>query len=224
MGLLIVLAMVLMIAAVLIAHRFRTPQRRPSGQRARASSSMYRGSIADGASETGEVPIATRAARAARAAEQDGNRAEPSTNTRFRVREVHLDDQLPTIDLRSLPAARFRIVGTAYWLRNSERARYGGQRYVLVREPENEHDANAVAVFGKGRKVGHLSAAKAAAVASELDRLGAAGFVVSGASVSPQSSRLWVDIPRLPALRSFRPSSSASPLDGRPEADGPMLP
>lgn len=202
MGLLIVLTMVLMIAVVLIAHRFRTPQRRPLGQGARTSSSVDRLPIADGASETGHVSIR---ARAARAAEQDESHADSSTHTRSRVREVHLDDQLPTIDLRSLPAARFRIVGTAYWLRDSERARYGGQRYILVREPENEHDANAVAVFGKGRKVGHLSAAKAAALASELDRLGAAGFVVGGASVSSQGSRLWVDIPRLPALRSFRP-------------------
>lgn len=203
MGLLIVLAMMLMIATVLIVHRFQTPSHRPSNPRAPITPSpVARRSSADDASERDEVPVA---ASGFGDAEQDESRADSRTNDRLRVREVHLDDQLPTVDLRSLPAARFRIVGTAYWLRDSERARYGGQRYVLVREPENEHDANAVAVFGKGRKVGHLSAAKAAAVASELDRLGAAAFVVSGTSVSPPSSRLWVNIPRIPALRSFRP-------------------
>lgn len=123
-----------------------------------------------------------------------------------RIVPAYLDERLPRIDLRELPSSRFRIVGTVYWLRDDERARYGGQEYELVREPENEHDENAVAVYGRGRKVGHLSAAKAAALASDLDRLGPASFVVSGDTVSEASMKMWVDIPRVPGLRAFQRS------------------
>ncbi|UXN21421.1 HIRAN domain-containing protein [Curtobacterium flaccumfaciens] len=209
MGLLIVLAMMLMIAAVLIVHRIQSSPRRPSLKRT-PSSTDYRFST-DSALAKEDLPGDEATAHmAARAADQDEPR---SASNGLRVSEVYLDQQLPTIDLRSLPASRFRIVGTMYWLRDDERARYGGQRYVLVREPENVHDLNAVAVFGKGRKIGHLSAAKAAALAGELDRLGPAEFVVRGATVSPESSRLWIDIPRVSALRSRSPlSKPAIPL------------
>jgi hypothetical protein len=130
---------------------------------------------------------------------------------------AYLDERLPRIDLRELPSSRFRIVRTAYWLRDDERARYGGQEYELVREPENKHDENAVAVYGRGRKVGHLSAAKAAALASDLDRLGPASFIVSGDTVSEASMKMWVDIPRVPG--SARSSKASSlPLVGVPRA------
>lgn len=121
-----------------------------------------------------------------------------------RIVAVQLDERLPRVDLRELPSSRFRIVGTAHWVSDAERSRYGGQTYELVREPDNEHDANAVAVYGRGRKVGYLSAAKAAGLAAELDRIGVAAFIVSGDATSEQSHRLWVDLPRLPGLRAFR--------------------
>ncbi|MGN8048172.1 HIRAN domain-containing protein [Curtobacterium sp. 22159] len=106
------------------------------------------------------------------------------------------------MDSRELPSSLFRIVGTAYWLRDDERARYGGQEYEFAREPENENDENAVAVYGQGRKVGHRSAAKAAALASDLDRLGPASFVVPGDT----SMKMWVNIPRVPGLGAFQRS------------------
>ncbi|WIE83465.1 HIRAN domain-containing protein [Curtobacterium sp. MCPF17_021] len=137
-------------------------------------------------------------------AEADERKRRATSRNASRIVPAYLDERLPRIDLRELPSSRFRIVGTAYWLRDDERARYGGQEYELVREPENEHDENAVAVYGRGRKVGHLSAAKAAALASDLDRLGPASFVVSGDTVSQASIKMWVDIPRVPALRTFK--------------------
>ncbi|WP_284760504.1 HIRAN domain-containing protein [Curtobacterium sp. MEB011] len=136
-------------------------------------------------------------------AEADERKRRATSRNASRIVPAYLDERLSRIDLRELPSSRFRIVGTAYWLRDDERARYGGQEYELVREPENEHDGNAVAVYGRGRKVGHLSAAKAAALASDLDRLGPASFVVSGDTVSEASMKMWVDIPRVPALRTF---------------------
>jgi hypothetical protein len=44
--------------------------------------------------------------------------------------------------LRELPSSRFRIVGTAHWVADAERARYSGQEYEL----DNEHDPRAVTV------------------------------------------------------------------------------
>lgn len=55
-------------------------------------------------------------------------------------------------------------------MEDRDREAYSGREYPLVREPENKHDSNAVAVYGRGRKVGYLSTAKAAGVGPELDR------------------------------------------------------
>jgi hypothetical protein len=47
-----------------------------------------------------------------------------------------------------------------------------GDALVLVREPDNTHDANAVRVEWRGRKLGYLPRAENRAVAEELDRGG----------------------------------------------------
>ena len=47
-----------------------------------------------------------------------------------------------------------------------------GDALVLVREPENRHDANAVRVEWRGRKLGYLPRAENRAVAAEMDRGG----------------------------------------------------
>jgi hypothetical protein len=117
-------------------------------------------------------------------------------------RTIH-EGGLRISNLTSLPSVRTRIKGSAYWVTDEQRRRHGGAKYVLVREPNNEHDPNAVAVYGRGRKVGHLSAAKAASIAPILDKIGAEGFRVTGAGTSLNSITLWVDVPRLDALRKF---------------------
>lgn len=128
----------------------------------------------------------------------------PSSPPRNRhIAVTALDASLMRVDLRALPSTRFRIVGSEFYVKDHERADFGGSEYVLVREPENEHDANAVAVYGKGRKIGHLSAAKAKSLAPELDRLGPAGFVVTGEGTSANSIRMWVDVPSIVELRRF---------------------
>ncbi|TFD11409.1 hypothetical protein E3T35_09325 [Cryobacterium sp. TMT1-2-2] len=110
---------------------------------------------------------------------------------------------LRALDLRDLPSTRFRIVGSSYCVTEDERALYGGTDYLLKREPDNGSDANAVAVFGQGRKVGYLSAAKAASLAELLDGLDFDAFQVGGTSVLGNSIRLWVDVPKVAALRLF---------------------
>ena len=99
-----------------------------------------------------------------------------------------------------------------------ERAKYGGTEYALVREPNNPHDSDAVAVYGKGRKVGYLSAAKAAAVAPSLDAMGAGAYRVGGTSVQGNSIRLWVDVPKVPGLREFVRARSARTAVAETEA------
>ena len=47
-----------------------------------------------------------------------------------------------------------------------------GDALVLAREPENAHDAHAVRVEWRGRKLGYLPRAENRAVASEMDRGG----------------------------------------------------
>lgn len=118
-------------------------------------------------------------------------------------RVVLAEAGLPVLDLRGLPSSRFRIVGSAYWVTDAGRHKHGSSEYLLVREPRNQWDANAVAVYGKGRKVGYLTQAKAAALAPIFDGLPYDAFRVGGAPPSGNSITMWVDIPALPKLRKF---------------------
>jgi|SRR5665647_10325 len=121
---------------------------------------------------------------------------------RVKVRRVKVDG-LRVLDLAPLDSVRTRIKGSAYWVTDGERKKYGGPEYLLIREPENEADASAVAVYGNGRKVGHISAASAARLAPLLDQLDADAFRVTGAGTTQNSMVLWVDVPKTDALRRF---------------------
>lgn len=105
------------------------------------------------------------------------------------------------VDLTRLESTRTRIKGSSHVISDSGRARSGGSEYLLMREPGNPHDANAVAVYGGGRKVGYLSAARAASTAPLLDQIGADAFRVTGTGVSRNSVMLWVDAPKIAELR-----------------------
>lgn len=107
------------------------------------------------------------------------------------------------LDLRELQTVRARIVGSGFWVTTHERTVYGGMDYLLVREPENKHDENAVAIYGKGRKVGYVTTSKAAAMSSLLEAMGYDRYLIGGAGVDPNSSKLWADLPSIPALRKF---------------------
>lgn len=111
--------------------------------------------------------------------------------------------RLQVLDLRHLESTRTRIKASGSQVTDDERSKYGGTEYLLVREPQNEHDAQAIAIYGKGRCVGYVSASAAARLSPELDQLHADAFLVSGASTVGGSIRLWVDLPRVPNLRRF---------------------
>lgn len=120
-----------------------------------------------------------------------------------KVKTINLK-HLGVLDLSGLDSTRTRIVGTGYCLAWEERQMFGGLEYLLIREPDNEHDPKAVAVYGEqGRMVGHLSAAKAASYSPILEQLRHDAYRVAGVGATSASGVLWVDLPRLPALRQF---------------------
>lgn len=112
------------------------------------------------------------------------------------------------VDLRGLPSIRIRVRGTTNYIPDELREHVGGTVYMLRREPDNVHDGSAIGVFWEGRKVGYVSAAKAAALAPLLDRIGG-DVVVSGMGAYTSSIRLWVDLPRVPELRRFVDQASS---------------
>jgi hypothetical protein len=131
----------------------------------------------------------------------------PREATARRRADLRVDD-LSIVDLRALEARRLRIVGSSHVCSDHDRKVYGGTQYLLVREPDNRADSNAVAVYGKGRQLGYASSSKAGALGPLLDRLGADAYLVNGASVTDASIKLWVDLPTLPALRAHVVASS----------------
>lgn len=134
----------------------------------------------------------------------DVDRAIDSIRDQQEVKVVRIDTaRVVVVDLREIDSVRMRVKGVAHWITFDERARFGGQEYLLVREPDNAADASAVAVYGKGRKVGFVSASRAASIAPLLDTLGADAYRVGGAGESEHSSVLWVDVPKLDGLRRF---------------------
>ncbi|RYG71577.1 hypothetical protein EON77_12830, partial [bacterium] len=99
------------------------------------------------------------------------------------VRKVNVS-ALAVIDLAPLDSVRTRIKGSAFYVTDDERRKYGGPEYLLIREPDNPVDSGAVAVYGRGRKVGHLSTARAASLAPLLDALTGNAYRVTGTGTS----------------------------------------
>ncbi|HEX8989489.1 MAG TPA: HIRAN domain-containing protein [Rhodocyclaceae bacterium] len=82
--------------------------------------------------------------------------------------------------VQSSPLAGFQYyAGEALWPQLRE-----GDALDLVREPDNEHDANAVRVEWRGAKLGYLPRAENRAVAAEMDR---------GTRISARIARLGTD-------------------------------
>lgn len=117
------------------------------------------------------------------------------------------------VDLTELDSVRMRVKSQAFWVTAAERSKFSGGDFWLVREPTNEHDASAVAVYGRGRKLGYVSSARAAMIAPFLDALPGDAFKVAGAGIGEQGTRMWVDVPKVDALRKFTRTSGAPDSD-----------
>ena len=122
-------------------------------------------------------------------------------DARVKPERVNVDG-LNIIDLTGLEPTRLRVRGTANYIRDSQRAKLIATRWLLIREPKNVHDANAVAVHAlDGRKVGYISAKRAALMAPLLDQLNGGAYLVGGVGATPETTALHVDLPRVPVLR-----------------------
>lgn len=113
------------------------------------------------------------------------------------------------LDLRDLETFRTRIKGTAFVVPDDERFEAGGTTYALIREPANTYDPNAIAVHDGHRRVGYVSSARAGSMAPILDSMSAPAFLVSGAAPGEAGIRLWMDLPKIEALRRFAKSRAA---------------
>lgn len=82
------------------------------------------------------------------------------------------------VDLRDDADRVFRVVATSHWVEADTMGRYAADYFFLHREPDNEYDANAVAVYGGDRKFGYLEAAAAAEYAPLFDQVGS-DFIVA---------------------------------------------
>lgn len=136
----------------------------------------------------------------------DRLRTGPTAASKVQSRTID-PSTIEVTDLTELPSIRTRIKGSAYSVTDTERARYGGTEYLLVREQDNPTDLNAVAVYGNGHRVGYLSQARAASTSPLLAQLPGDAFRVTGTGTTMNSIILWVDVPRVDALRKFRESS-----------------
>lgn len=114
-----------------------------------------------------------------------------------RIRVSSLD----SVDLTTLPGIATRIVGQFAWLADDERDRYHSDTYLLVREPDNDYSTDAIAVFGRGRKVGYVPEGRAKGLAPLLDSIAAGAFIVM--SGEARGAKHQVVLPRVPALRAF---------------------
>lgn len=134
---------------------------------------------------------------------QNGTRSVDAYTSEDVERVVLPSGNFSVCDLTEVQAVRARIVGSGYWVTTQERTIYGGMEYLLVREPRNKYDKNAIAIYGKSRKVGYVTTSKAAAMSELLDTMGYDRYRIGGAGVDPSSSRLWADLPSIPELRRF---------------------
>jgi hypothetical protein len=85
-----------------------------------------------------------------------------------------------------------RVVGTMYYQKSAERVvrlNHEDEKHridfvaTLIPEPNNPHDRNAIAVYGAGRKIGHLSREDAARYRGTIARLAIDAIVTVPATI-----------------------------------------
>jgi len=102
------------------------------------------------------------------------------------------------IDLRDNAKRLYRIVGHRYWIELDEIRKNPSTIFFLHREPDNEHDKNAIAVYGGMRKFGYLAGAASARYAPLLDHVGS-HFIVRRDYEDYTGDGFY--LPTLPVLR-----------------------
>ncbi|RRJ85603.1 hypothetical protein EG850_12745 [Gulosibacter macacae] len=136
-------------------------------------------------------------------------------DSRVTRRRKKLDD-LQVVDLSGLDTIRQKVKGVSFYLSVNERKHAVANSFMLVRDPRNEYDSNAVGVYSpEGRQVGHVSASRAVILAPEFDRIGADAYRVSGAPPNTEGSVVpFIDLPTAPAIRAFAAAWIAGDASG----------
>ena len=98
--------------------------------------------------------------------------------------EVHAEESIRLL-VQNSPLAGFRYHDAAAVWRELKI----GDRLDLAREPDNAHDANAVAVLWRGRKLGYVPRQDNAALAWGLDRGTPLRARISSLAESPNPAR-----------------------------------
>lgn len=102
------------------------------------------------------------------------------------------------VDLRENAKRLYRVFGSRYWIELDEIRKCPATIFFLHREPDNQHDKNAIAVYGGTRKFGYLAATAAAKYAPLLDRMGS-HFIVRRDYEGYTGDGFY--LPSLPVLR-----------------------
>ena len=102
------------------------------------------------------------------------------------------------IDLTTDDGIRSRIAGASHWVDSADLQRFNGTVFYLRREPANEYDANAIAIYGGTRKVGYVPASQAEKYAPLLDQIGTEFVVTRDTNFFAGDE---FHMPRIPALR-----------------------
>ncbi|GLI28480.1 hypothetical protein ARHIZOSPH14_27220 [Agromyces rhizosphaerae] len=115
------------------------------------------------------------------------------------------------VDLRYLPTMRLRITAIERHVPHDEVDAHTADSYLLVRERDPAHHPHLVAVYGRRRRIGHLTESKSRGLLPLLDALGADAYLVAGTEAPDAGGRLWVHAPKVPALRAFARDRAAEP-------------
>ena len=109
---------------------------------------------------------------------------------------------LRVLDLRSIPATQYRIVGSAFSVTQAGRYAHGSDQYLLIRKPRSKHDPNTVAAYSKRPRVGYATRTKAAVLALILNPLPYDAFLVNGTRMGAEK-QMHVGIPAVAGLQKF---------------------
>lgn len=102
------------------------------------------------------------------------------------------------IDLRVPDGISCAVAGISHWVDDDTKWAFSDDKFYLRREPTNEYDSSAIAVYGGTRKFGYLSASRAERYAPLFDEFGAETFAVARDLTRPRMSFL---LPKIGDMR-----------------------
>lgn len=146
----------------------------------------------------GSIAVAAWILKALFGGSKQAPRAEPRKQLEPAIRNVTVSIPETAIDLTTTDGISCRVAGISHWVDAASLQLFNGTVFYLRREPDNEFDQNAIAVYAGTRKIGFVPAARAEKYAPLLDEIGTE-FVVTREVDYYAGDRYF--LPRIPALR-----------------------